>query len=418
MKAALRWVAANVPLMVLALVLSVMAWFVAVESEDPTSTERYPEAVPIVVSGLPDGMILLEASARDVHVDIRATESVWKSLLPEDFSTVIDVTGLGAGVHTIPVDMRLGKEPARILAIEPATVTVRLEYRLERSVPIRVQVDGDPSLGYLRRSPTVVPADVMVSGPSSEVNRVAEAVIVVSVQAATADVEGSFPVRVQDELGQAISGIIVSPDRASIQVPIELSGYYRFLAVKVVIEGQVAEDHRITEITVDPPTVTVFGAPEVIAALPGFIETEPISVAGAIVDISERPALLLPPNVTLVSGQKPVEVKVAVEPVQGSRTVNIPPTIQGLGPSLTATIPLDTVAVVLSGPLPVLEALRPGDVRVVLDLFGLQAGKHEIEPEVIVAEGVSAQSIFPSVIQVEVFVPSAPEPMPLPAGTE
>jgi YbbR domain-containing protein len=233
---------------------------------------------------------------------------------------------------------------------------------------------------------------------------VAEAVAAVSVQGASADVEDSFPVRALDEAGQAVAEVSVSPERVSVRVPIELSGYYRFLAVKVVLEGQVAENHRITDITIDPPTVTVFGSPETVAALPGFVETEPISVAGATEDIIKLPPLVLPPNVSLVSGQKPVEVQVVVEPVQGSRTVDVPPTIQGLGPGYTATIPLETVAVVLSGPLPTLEALEPGDVRVVLDLFGLPPGKAEIEPTVVLPSGLSAQSVFPSVIQVEVLV--------------
>ncbi len=394
--------------MLIALTLSVLAWFVAVESEDPTRTDRYPAPIPIVVSGLPDGVILLEASHDTVRADLRATASVWASLSPDDFSAVVDITGLGAGVHTVPVDVRLDKEPADILLVDPGTVTLRLEYNLERSVPVRVQIEGEPSLGYLRRSPTVVPADVTISGPSSEVNRVEVATVIVPVQGATTDVSASYPVRVQDAQGQVVPGVTVSPQRVDVNVPIELSGYYRFLAVKVAIEGQVAENHRITDITVDPPTITVFGTPDTIAALPGFIETEPISVAGATQDIVERPALILPANVTLVSGQKPVEVTVAVEPVQGSRTVDIPPTVQGLGPGLTATIPLDTVAVVLSGPLPILEALEPGDVRVVLDLFALPAGKHEIEPRVVLPRGLVAQSVFPAIIQVEIFVAITP----------
>jgi YbbR domain-containing protein len=333
--------------------------------------------------------------------------------MPDDFSASVDLTGLPAGVHTIPIDLVLDKEPARIIAVEPQEVSVLLEYRLEKVVPVRLVIEGDVSLGYLRRGATIAPTDVIVVGSASNVDRVEEAKVTISVQGASADVDTSLLVRVLDGQGEPVTGVTVSPERVDVKVPIELSGYYRFLAVKVVIEGQVAENHLITDITVDPPTVTVFGAPEIVAALPGFIETQPISVAAATQDLIERPSLILPANVTLVGGQKPVEVRVAVEPVQSSRSVDIPPTIQGMGPELTATIPLDTVAVVLSGPLPILEALEPGDVRVVLDLFALPAGKHEIEPRVIVPEGISAQSIFPAVIQVEIYVPVEPTLVPV-----
>jgi len=407
-KTVLRWITSSLPLMVMALVLSIVSWFVAVEAEDPTITGRYTEPIPITIAGLPDGMMLMEVSAREVRLDLRATESVWASLKVGDLSAVADLAGLGAGEHAVPIDLGLDKEPAHILAIEPTALTVRLEYRLERVLPVRIQIEGDVSLGYLRRAPSVAPAEVTVTGPASAVERVTQAIIIVSIQGETIDVEGSYPVRVTDDAGEAVSGVTISPDHVTARVPIELSGYYRFLAVRVVLEGQVAENHRITDITVDPPTVTVFGSPDVVAGLPGFIETEPISVAGTTADVIERPSLILPDNVTLVGGQKPVEVSVVVEPVQGSRTVNIPPTVQGLGPSLTATIPLDTIAVVLSGPLPVLEALEPGDVRVVLDLFRLPAGNHEIEIRAIVPAGVTAQSIFPAVIQVEISVAITP----------
>lgn len=412
MKAVLRWVVGSLPLMFLALVLSIVSWFVAVEAEDPTISGRYTEAIPIAITGLPDGMMLMEVSAREGKVELRATESVWISLVPGDFSAVAELTGLEAGEHTVPVDVRLGKEPADILAIAPQTITVRLERRLEIVVPVRLQIEGEVSLGYLRGAPSIEPTEVSVTGPASAVERITQAVVAISVQGETADVEGGHAVRVLDEAGELVLGVTVSPNRVDLNVPIELSGYYRFLAVRVVLEGQVAANHRITDIIVDPPTVTVFGSPDVVAALPGFIETGPISVADATADVIERPSLILPENVTLVSGQRPVEVSVVVEPVQGSRTVNVPPTIQGLDPGLTATIPLDTIAIVLTGPLPVLEALESGDVQVVLDLFGLAAGNHEIETRAIVPAGVTAQSIFPAVIQVQISVAIKPTSVP------
>jgi YbbR domain-containing protein len=413
MKAALRWIAGSLPLMVLALILSIISWFVAVESEDPTITGRYTETIPVTLAGLPDGMMLMEVSSRDLRVDLRATQSVWADLTPQDFRAVADLTDLAAGTHQVPIDIVLRTEPADILSIEPQIVIVSLERRLEKVIPVQVQIEGSVNLEYLRGTPTLAPSEVTLTGPASTIGRVAEAIVVVSVEGQTADVEGTHLVRLLDESGEMVSGLTVSPDRVAVSVPIELSGYYRFLTVRVVIDGQVAENHRITDIIVDPATVTVFGAPSVVAELPGFIETEPISVTGATADIIERPSLIVPESVTLVGGQKPVEVTVAVEPVQGSRTVNVPPTIQGLGPGLTATIPLDSIAVVLSGPVPVLEALGPGDVRVVLDLFGLDVGGHEVETQAIVPARVMAQSIFPAVIQVEVSVAVTPTLAPI-----
>ena len=105
-----------------------------------------------------------------------------------------------------------------------------------------------------------------------------------------------------------------------------------------------------------------------------------------------------------------MEVKVAVEAIQSSLTVEIVPEIQGLGPSLTATVSPETVEGILSGPLPLLETLETNDVRVVLGLFGLPLGTHQIEPQVVVPAGMAAQSILPATVQVDVFVAPTPTP--------
>jgi len=410
-KAALRWIVSNSPLMVLALALASLAWFVAVEEENPTLTQRYPQPIPVTPPEPPEGMIIVGEFDEYVQVTIRAPEkSVWSTLTADDFAATVDLTGLGAGVHQVPVQVTLSKQPSRVILVEPGYVTLELEPRAERTVPVYVRIEGQPTLGYLRRTMTVVPREVTVSGPNTYVTRVVEAAVLISVQDANADVEGEFQLQPQDDEGQPVPYVTLTPEAVNVHIPIEPSGHYRPLAVKVVLEGQVAPGYRITNISVEPPTVTVFGTPNVIAALPGFIETEPIGVEGGQADVTVRPALNVPSNVAVVSGQQ-VEVRVFIEAIQSSLTMEITPELQGLGPGLTATVSPETVEVILSGPLPLLETLEADDVRVVLDLFGLPHGTYQIEPqEVVVPEGVTAQSILPATVQVEIF--AAPTPTP------
>ena len=57
--------------------------------------------------------------------------------------------------------------------------------------------------------------------------------------------------------------------------------------------------------------------------------------------------------------------------------------IRGLAPGLVATPSPDTVDVLILGPLPVLDALTPEDVRVVLDLTDFGPGTYQLTPEVV-----------------------------------
>ncbi len=407
MKSALRWIMGAAPLMLLALILAALAWVAAVEQEDPTLEQRYPQSVPVTPSGLPGGMVIVGDFDDRAQVTIRAPQSVWNSLRVDDFSAVVDLSGLDTGVHEVPVQVTLEKGPSRVVLVDPASTSLELAVETEQIVPVRVQIQGEPTLGYLMRAPILSPSHVTVTGPSTYVAQVVEAHAQVSVQDVTADVGQDLPLRLRDDEEQPVPYVALTPDVVTVRVPIELSGYYRILAVKVVPEGEVAPGYRITDISVDPPSVTVFGIPDVIAALPGYIETEPVDLEGAQADVVERPALSVPPNVAVVTGQQPV-VEVSIEAIQSSVTVELVPELQGLGPGLTATVSPESIEFILSGPLPVLEALEDGDARLVLDLFKLPPGTHQVEPELVLPQGVSAQSILSATVQVEVFTaPSA-----------
>lgn len=416
MKAVLRWIGSNIPLLVLSFVLASLAWVVALEQEDPTLEEPYSQLIPITLSGLPEGMVIVGEFNERVQVTVRAPGSVLRTLTVDDFTATVDLSGLRPGVYQVAVQLVLNKQPSQITSIGPEYVTLELESEAEKTVPVHVQIEGEKTLGYVMRAPTIVPRQVVVSGPSSYVNRVIEATTVVSVQDASADVEGEFQLRLRDSEGQPVPYVTLTPEMVSVRVPIELSGYYRPLPIKVILEGQIAPGYRTTDVTVEPPTVTVFGALDVIDTLPGYIETEPIDVEGAQADVIARPALNVPPNVAVVPGQQPVEVRISIEPLESGLTMEVKPELQGLGPGLTATTSLEGVQIILSGPLPLLEELEADDVRVVLDLFELPRGTHQIEPEVIVPEGVTVQSILPATVQVEIATAPTPQPEPSPEG--
>jgi len=167
-KATLRWIVSNSPLMVLALILATLAW------------------MP------PEGMTIVGEFEESVQFTVRAPESVWSTLEAKDFVATVDLTDLNAGTHQASVEWALSKRPSQVLSVEPEYVTLRLEPRAEQTVPVHVETDGKPTLGYLTRTLTITPSQVTVSGPSTYVAQVVKAAARVSVQDASADVEGEF----------------------------------------------------------------------------------------------------------------------------------------------------------------------------------------------------------------------------------
>jgi len=411
MKGALRWLFSNLGLILLSLAIAFLVWAVAVEQEDPTVEQLYPVPIPVSIPPAPEGMTLYGQSDVQARVIVRAPKSVMDSLQTEDFHATVDLNGLEEGAHRLPIQVRVDRHPVRVVQVEPEAITLYLEPTSRITVPVSVRLEGNTALGYVPQSPTFTPLTTTVTGPASWVTQVVEAVVVVSVEGKRADIEGEFELQPLDERGNAVPYVRLAPDRAVVHVPIEkLSGFLE-VAVTALLEGQVAPGYRISSISVDPPLVTVYGPPDAIDQIPGYLQTVPLNLEGAKGDVEARLPLVVPEGVSLVGMDEPVvTVQVSVVPMEGSLTVQRRVEVRGMGPGITATVAPTSVEVILSGPVPLLDQLTDEDVRVMVDLFGLSPGIHSLEPEVVVPPGVVKESIIPSSVQVEIVLTVTPTP--------
>jgi YbbR domain-containing protein len=413
MKGVLRWIWSNIGLLLLSLVLAVLVWVVAVEQDNPTAEERFRAPIPVQVVGLPSGMVSYGQSHGEVYVTVRAPESVWSILRTEDFRAEVDLSGLGPGEHEVPVDVSVVQQPAMVRKVEPDVITIYLEPVAQAAVPVDVRIEGSAALGFIARQPEPNPVTVTVQGPESYVAQVAEAVARVSVEGGRADVEGEFDLEPLDVDGNWVPYVRLSPPEALVRVPVDQLRGFRDVTVRVPLEGSVASGYRISNIVAEPPVVTVSGRQDAIDSIPGYLETTPLNVEGAWENVTQQLPLVVNEGVSLVGMESPfITVTVFVVPEEGSATVERQITLQGWTPGITATVAPTMVEIILSGPLPVLDRLREGDVLAVVDLFGLTPGTYSIEPRVvIVPQEVAVDSVVPTSVQVEIRqMPLTPTP--------
>ena len=166
--------------------------------------------------------------------------------------------------------------------------------------------------------------------------------------------------------------------------------------------------YTVSGVTADPKLVTLQGDPATITSLSGYI-TVPVDITGANQDVVDRVPLQLQESVSPL-GVQSIEVRVAIVPITGVQSVQRSPTVQGLAPGLTYTLTLDTANLFLSGPVPKLDALRPEDAPVIVDLTGLGPGVHVVVPTVPSPEGVVVEGISPETIEVTIGLLPTPEP--------
>lgn len=394
----------------LALTLAIIVWVVAMNEENPITRGTWGEPIPIELINQPAGTVIVGDIPKTVQVEMRAPQSSWRDLRRESFRAVLDLAGAQIGMNQLEVHVECSDRRVEIIESRPSTISVRLDRLKQAHWTVRVVIMDSPPFGYEIKNDEITsnPASVTVSGPEAFVNQVNEVIAEVYLRGATETVERRVSLRARDAQGEPVN-VTLEPATVLVKIPIVQQRGFRNLPVRVVWEGQPAAGYRISNVSVDPSIVTIIGDPQTIEQLPGYLETAPVQVGGATADVVERVPLILPEGVSLL-GIQTVQVTISVTPIESSLTVERRVQVQGLPVTMQANVSPQSVSIILSGPLPKLDALRTEDVQVILDVFNLGPGIHQLAPVVIVPEGIRVQSVVPERVQVEIIALPTPTP--------
>ncbi len=124
---------------------------------------------PIDFRNIPDNLVLMNASAEKVEVQITGKRRLVSGLQPEQVGVFLNLKGIAYGVHRLElnqnsVDLPPGLEVGRVM---PSTVRVEMEQRVEKRVEVKPKLVGSPPAGYQIDRVSVRPESVNVSGALS-----------------------------------------------------------------------------------------------------------------------------------------------------------------------------------------------------------------------------------------------------------
>jgi YbbR domain-containing protein len=302
--------------------------------------------------------------------------------------------------------------------VDPGSITLTIEKRTARMLPVQLEQNGDVARGYEAGAVTLTPYTTTVSGPASLVDNVSEIRALISLAGLKDNFNDTVSLTPVDSAGKVVAGVELRPPTIHVQVLITQKQGFRDVTVSPVITGQVASGYRLTNITVSPAVVTVSSSdPLKVDKLPGFIETQPLDITGWNSDRAVRLPLTLPPGISL-EGDQAVFVQVSIAPIEYSLTVTRPLELQGLADGLEATASPEKVDLLISGPLPILNKLQEGDVRIFLDLRDLDVGTYQVTPQVnLLPSELRVDKILTSPVEVTIKIKPTETPTPTPTET-
>jgi len=253
----LRRLFANLGLKVLALLLAAAVWlFIA------SGREAYREVeASVELKGVPEGVMVSGPEPSNVSLRVAGKGRDLFRLRPEDFKAVINMADAEVGTHLFdltPADVIYsgGAEVAVEEILSEKVVTVELERRVTKAVPVNVDFAGSPRPGYYLGFPSVEPPKATLYGSAAVLDKVRAVSVAVDVEGRDAPFAADVPIR-------APAGItLVGGDEARVTVPVGRGERRTLYGVRVAARG--GEKYTLVPAEV---AVTLEGEPERLAAL-------------------------------------------------------------------------------------------------------------------------------------------------------
>jgi YbbR domain-containing protein len=381
--------------------------------------EDVARSIPVRPVDQPSTYVNIGPPFRTVDIRYRIERSQARPTV-DSFSASIDLskydTQRPGEPQLLPIKVSALGQGINVLSFTPTQVSVTLDTLDTKMVPVVVDRGSVPD-GLEIGTPRVTPDDVQVKGASSRLGQVVRAVANVSIDASGISVDREFDLVPVDVDGQRVESVELTPNSVHIGIDVTAVQTNKTVPVRPTINGTPASGSEIGAVSVDPPTVTLQGAPDVLSAITE-VATEPVDIAGVAKTTKCERALRIPDDATLVDGTPDsVNITLTMRAATESRTFATGIVCRGASPGTACLPQLDRVAVTLSGPVSVLDGLDPADFTPFVDVSGLAPGTHSVQPTLALPDGVKLVGISPTRVRVLLEAPPTPEATASPSPT-
>jgi len=171
----------------------------------------------LTLVNIPRDLVLMSSVPDTVSVQLRGPLS--RAIDPRStLEVLLDLSNARPGPNTFPIngsDIPLPPE-VEVVSVEPASMTLELERRLTRFVPLRPTIEGVPAPGFVIGQIVIVPTQITVQGPESRVSELEHVeTTAVSVEGASGPVEAAVQPHLMDPL---VRSLMVAPAQVMVSI--------------------------------------------------------------------------------------------------------------------------------------------------------------------------------------------------------
>lgn len=387
----------------LSIAIALGLWLYVVTVVSPNSDKQYTD-IPVVVQGeailQERGYMITEMEQASVDLQLEGNRIDLDKLNSSNITLTVDVSKIAeTGIHnlsftpTYPGD--ISNNSMTVLKKNPSTITVHVEERISKEVPVEIDYAGTLAEGYMAdKENKVVDYDsVTITGPKTAVDQITAARISVDMEGKSETISGQFTYALCNEKGEPVDARLITTDVEAVTLTLKILRVKEIqLTVNVIDGGGATKD--TSSITIEPQTIRISGSDVALAGLDG-LELGMIDLGTMLEDEKLTFPIKLPEGVTNETGvteatvdvQFP-ELSIKTFTVDNFQTVNVPAGFE-------AEVITRRLEIQVRGPKRTVEKIQEEDITIVVDFSEEQAGTATIKAQIVIdAEKVGAVGTY------------------------
>lgn len=395
----------NLTAKIFALIIAIVLWSYVMSVENPDITNEYKNiSVNLHNTSYLDrrGLVIMEPKEVKISVKVRGKKSEMDRFSSSNIAAEIDLIGYDEGQVRAPVRVNLlnNLSGVEIVNWEPKEILFTLDKIITKEKTVRVQVDGNLGDDYVLGEITSKPEKILIRGPRTWVNEVAEVKAVVDITDKDVGMNITVPIQISDDKGNEVRGLEKEPAVVEVNIPVLRK---HTLPIKLQTEGELPEGYVISDITINPSSVVVKGNDNILNLT--HINTKPVDVNDLVGRTSMEVELDLSGGVELLNPNEKIIINYAIEEVSTSDFIyNLDDLeIRNLSEDLYIEEQSinNIIQVTIKGTQADLGKVAKEDIKLYLDFESLEEGFHEMKVQTETIPGITIEAITPETIRLK-----------------
>lgn len=379
--------------LVTALISAVIAlgiWVYVVTVVSPNSDKNFYN-VPVVTQGeallLERGLMITDADVSAASLHLEGSRIDLNKLSSSNITVTLDVSKIyEAGTHDLTYSVTFPGDVAQnaitVLSKTPGAVTVVVEERISKPVPLEIQYNGALAEDYVADKENIEldVEGITVTGPKSVVDQISTAVIALDLEGRSESLSDKFTYTLCNEAGEPVDAAMVVTDAAEVNLTLRIMRV-KEISLKLNVTDGGGATAQTSVITIDPPTILISGSDALLEGLD--------SLELGTVNLGEMPAdaemffpIKLPEGVTNETGVTEATVNVSF-PELATKTLTVKSiTAVNVPQGFKAELITKALEILVRGPKDKIETLNEEAITVTVDFTGVEAGTVKLKVQI------------------------------------